>query len=361
MSKIVPLRLVEEDEDAGLVNEVGDSYPLFQFQRFGSANGSHIYLVHAGQEFIGSLSLRHDPLSGSEKWSIAFIESQKRHTHIPVASKEEGAQLLWQDRMGIIQLPNNPPYYEPLGEVPDDPDHYESIKAKAKSLVSVLAEDGEEDEAFDDPKEVSYGQLENIISDLQAAGFKILNHEDSNGTLTFSFSWPRPTASQYINGWKRAREIIEMYMPLRMENYKIRTEQIEGVPHSVAQITKRAEDDPHIWKVTQDPKAKEFGTAWFQIFYNGRLVGRAYMPSFNAPEENGEHLREELSHLNEIVPFDPRDWPETGNSWARGPAINWWRAHRDKIPNVSKYAFSKDLLIGNFGESYGISHRTKTF
>lgn len=349
MSKIVRLRLTEEDEDAGLVNEVGDAYPPFSFDRFGSANGTQIYLVHAGQDFIGSLGLRHNPVNGAEKWFISFIKSQERHTHIPIATKEEGAQLLWKNQMGIIQLPNTPPHYEPLEQIPDDPDHYESVSRSAKNLVRFLSEDGEEDDDFDDTKDLSYGQLEGIITDLQAAGFKILGHEDNSGTLTFSFSWPRPTASQYLNGWRRARAIIETYMPLRMENFKVTTQEIDGIKTAIARVTKRAENDPHIWKVTQDPKAKEFGTAWFQIFYNGRLVGRAYLPTFNAPEDIAEQLREELSHLNEIVPFDPKQWLETAHPGCSGTAMNWWRANRNKIPGVSKYSFFKDLLTGDFG------------
>lgn len=350
MSKTVSLRILEnDDEDADLLNEVGDAYPPFEFQRFGSANGAHIYLVHAAGEFIGSLHLTHDQISGQEKWSIAFVESQKRHTHVPVISKEEGAEKLWQDRMGIIQLPNTPPHYEPLGPVPDDPDHYESLRKTAGKLVSFLAEEeGEDEDDFADTRDLAGDQREMIVSALKDAGFKIIraDYVDNKGTnqLTLEFSWPAPNAPTYVLGWRRAKEAMQPFLPLRHENYKVRKEGEGNGRIAIATVVKRAEENPNLWKVVQHSGQSGGAEAWYDIYFNGKVAGEAYLTAFSGIDDFAEHLREELSELNDIVPFDPKQWFMGGNAWGRGPAINWWRKNRSRLSNASPYTFNKDLL-----------------
>ncbi len=184
----------EAEDDDDLVKEVGQGYPRFEFEPFGSAYNHYTALVKVNGEFIGSLVKVVGKTKEDVKWHIAFLAKRKVHTYVPVSTPEEGAQKLWQEHTGLVQLPVVKEPYDPLPPDPDDPNHYESLRRTAKSLVAFLAEDPETD-APKTPKPIRL---------LQQAGFKITESTDSRAR----FSWPAGDRGAYFNGIRRAREIV---------------------------------------------------------------------------------------------------------------------------------------------------------
>jgi hypothetical protein len=200
MSKFIPLLRVlengfdDEDEDIGLPKEVGDAYPTFEFEPFGSVYNRHFVLVKVQGEFIGTLLKKMIKWPDTVEWYISFLKRRDVHTRIRVESAEEGAQKIWQDHIGITELPEIPQPYEPLPPVEGEPDHYENLRQTAKSLVAFLAEDVE------DPK----SEVPEPIQQLQTAGFKITEHIGNKARI----SWPADNQATYFSGVRRAKEIL---------------------------------------------------------------------------------------------------------------------------------------------------------
>lgn len=321
---------IVEDDDEDLTKIVGGGYPNFTVKFFGSSRGNRIFIVEAGDEFIGTLVEKNThPM---EEWYIAFVAGRKMRTHVRVSSMIEGARKLWEDSQGLLQLPEIAAPYEPLLPPTGEPDHYESIKKTANNLVRFLSEteDGMEDADF---KDVDHDQLSLIVRTLDQAGFKILRSDKVDDTMYIEFTWPVVNFTEYHSGWKKAREILAPYVSLRQGNFVVSKSGPRGNEIAKASIIKKTEADPTAWKVT--PMVHEpgnHGAFWFEIYYQGILRGEIYLPTFNMSSDTAERLREELTHLNEIKPFSPLEWyPAVGNGFGNGTAFDWWRKNRQLL------------------------------
>ena len=184
-----------EEEEYGLTKEVGEGYPQFDIEPFGSAYRTFIYLVKHDNMLLGSLSKKLGQTKGEVDWHISYLPRRQSHTYIPVSTPEEGARKLWQEYLGLIELPIVKPPYDPLPPDPDDPNHYESLQKTAKNLVTFLAEDPEDNA----PK------IPEPIRLLERAGFKVTESTDSKATV----SWPATDQVAYFNGIRRIREVVK--------------------------------------------------------------------------------------------------------------------------------------------------------
>lgn len=190
-------RLIEADEDETVLKDIGGGYPRFTFEPFGLAYNHEIILVKVGDEFIGSLARKTTGTPVQEEWYIAYLPKRRIHTHIRVASAEEGAQKLWQEHAGLVELPEIHRPHEPLPPLPDEPEHYENLHRTARNLVNLLSENEDEEELLQ--KTPGHFQM------LRQAGFEITENSDSH----IKISWPALSQIAYVNGLRRAREILE--------------------------------------------------------------------------------------------------------------------------------------------------------
>jgi len=340
-------RIVDEDadEDSDFLKEIGEGYPRFEYQTFGSAYRTEYTLVKANEEFIGTISKTWGKVADGSPWHINYVARRKQHTYIPISSPEEGAQQLWQEHTGLVELPVVHKPYEPLEPIPDDPRHYEGVQAAAHQLIQELVEDDWEE---DDSKEYGYDQLTMIVQALQQTGFKVTESRVQDGIMSITFLWPYVNATGFIGGWKRAQEAIKPYINLRDGNYEVN----KGweTKTAVVKITKSIEDNPGLWKIKGQPVLYAQGVAdnpvFFDIFYNDQKVGRAYLPAFNGSKDIAERMREEMVELDKIAPFNPGRWPPADDNFGHGPAITWWRKNRSQLknPKANKYYFDRSLL-----------------
>lgn len=189
-----------------MTKDIGDTYPEFKIERFGSANGSHFFTVSVDGEFIGTLVKKSVASPGSEwpeeKWFIGFVAGRSMHTYVPIANQEEGAQILWQEHEGKIQIPELPQQHDPLVPPPDDPDHYESIRQKAAALVNLIVENDDVEVAE------TFHEFDPAVDALTRAGFRVENKSNS-----MTVSWPAESMNVLHSGVTRVKQILESALP----------------------------------------------------------------------------------------------------------------------------------------------------
>lgn len=189
-----------------MTKDIGDTYPEFQIERFGSANGSVFFSVSANGEFIGTVMQRYVASPGSEwaqeKWFIVYVARHSMRTFVPVASQEEGAQMLWREHEGKLQIPERPYQHVPLVAPPDDPDHYESIQQKAAELVRLVTENDDVEVAQ------TVDEFDEAVSALTQAGFCVENKPDA-----LTVSWPAESMNVLHSGVTRVKQILESSLP----------------------------------------------------------------------------------------------------------------------------------------------------
>jgi len=192
--------------DDFMTKDIGDTYPEFKIERFGSANGSHFFVVSVNGEFIGTLLKKMVASPGSEwaeeKWFIAYVAGRSMHTYVPVESQQQGAEMLWQSHEGQIEIPELPHQYDPLVAPPDDPDHYESIRQKAAALVDLVVENDDVEVAQ------TVNEFEEAVNALTSAGFCVENQADS-----MTVSWPAENMNVLHSGVTRVKQILESALP----------------------------------------------------------------------------------------------------------------------------------------------------
>lgn len=318
----------EAGDDA---KEFGGTYPPFKFSTAGIVYDKRIINVIAGDKFIGSLEDRNGA------WSVSWIKKRDLLTYIEVNGPQQGAELLWQEEIGAITLPiiKRPPTHIPPFE--------ESLTDKATRLVDVLAEGDDLDDDLKDAADFSQPGI--IVSLLKDAGFEIIRSDIIDGTMYIEFTWAAGNTIAYVNGWKRAKELIDPYIKLRHGNYVVTRSSKDSDSTAKALIIKPVEDDPSLWKVDVGTTLAA-ADGFARLYFNNKLVGQAYIASFSPMSDTAERLREEMSELHKISPFDPAAWGPGGNAWGRGPAITWWQQNRNLLPNADKnrHFFDKKLL-----------------
>lgn len=201
-----------------MTKDVGDTYPDFKIERFGSANGSHFFTVTVNGEFIGTLIKKSVAAPGAEweeKWFIAFVAGRSIHTYVPIENQEQGAEMLWREHEGQEVIPELPQQHEPLRPPPDDPDHYESIRQKAADLVNLIVEN--------DDVEVAQPvhEFDPAMTALINAGFHVQTKPNGE-TNSLTVSWPAESMNVLHSGVTRVKQILESALPSKYVGHVVR-------------------------------------------------------------------------------------------------------------------------------------------
>jgi hypothetical protein len=305
-------RLIEGDEydfDSDFLKDVADpDEPTLQ-PVSGAADG--VVDVMLGDQWIGRMRR-----TGLDKWAPIWMPGN--HIYQPSSFKTARECIDW-----FVQYWRTKPM---------------------ESLITGLIED-EEFEDPDDVKDMAPNQLQAVTDALTGAGFKITRAELQGIKLVVGFSWPFTSATSYVNGFKRAQEVLRPIIPLRMGNYTVTK---DGKTAHVL-IVKTMEDDPGQWKVEPLQAAGNINAnpVWFSVSFNGQPVGEAYLPAFTGSKDTAERLREEMAEIHlHYVHFNPSEWPNKQNAFGGGPALVWWSSNRDKLSTARAASafFPHDLL-----------------
>lgn len=246
-----------------------------------------------------------DPWKEVPFWTVtSYTDRDKTY---PVRSKPEfksqleAAEWIWAQRIS------------PRGKF--------QFEDQVKQIV--LETIGEED----DMKDYGYNPLSMAVTSLTNAGFKVEEASEKEGWWKLVFSFPRSSASADISSFNRAKEALKSSIPIRAGNF---TSEIRD-GRRIMTLATPIENNPARWEVRQIGTQENRAEAFFNIIYNGEIVGEVYCESFGGAKFEAEEIRKEMVALDNIVPFDPHQGSPNGNAWGRGRAVNWWRANRSKI------------------------------
>lgn len=224
----------------------------------------------------------------------------------------------------------------------------------AMKLVAELTEDDEDDELEIDTKEFGHDPVALVVGGLQQAGFTVEQGERQGDEAFIKFTWPTYNAVAYVNGAKRALEIIRPLIPLRHSDYKVDREMTPQGKIARMFIRKRITDDPNLWKAQRQPSARDANVAnpgdehllpgFYTILFNGKDAGEIYCEQ---GRETAERVVDEMAQLHQAFPFYPQGWDSPGNAWGKGRAVEWWRQNRyrlrsDAMKNIA--FFGRSLL-----------------
>jgi hypothetical protein len=210
----------------------------------------------------------------------------------------------------------------------------------ADSLVRQILENDDDDDGLD-IKDLTDDPISDTAIALRVAGFNVETAEQERGNVVIVCTYARPTATAYVEGAKRAREIIDpMVGPLSPGDLTAQ-HYWEGQEHRTRlTLRKPFEQESRLWQMVKQSGGHE---ATYRIVFNWQNVGEVY-----TDPEGARRLRLEMSLLNDIVSFDPQGPDEGGNAWAKGPAITWWRRNRQQLPQerrVAEHYLDKNILV----------------
>ena len=307
--------------------------PNYEFRHKGEPGASY-YDVFVGQEWLGRIHPKQVDQPGRfEKktvWCRSYVPKRLNEPEMPECfdSAKDAARALWRHWW----------LYH------DDPTQYEHHQDPIQSIINEVIEDEEGDDFAFQPDTVA-----TVRSALEHAGFEVKKCEQEGDSLVLVFSWARPTASAYVNGAKRAFELLEPIIgKIKQGDYRAES-YLKGVhgDEKWADMTlrKRVEDDPKRWRVEREAEPQGIGiNSFYKVFFQGEELGRFY-----ASSEGAERLRRELVELHKVMPFYNKGWRmpgDEGDDWGTGPIIAWWRTHRDELPKelrVGEYHLDKSL------------------
>jgi hypothetical protein len=213
----------------------------------------------------------------------------------------------------------------------------------AMKLVTDLTEGDDDDDDVDiDTKEFGHDPVALVVSGLQQAGFTVEQGERQGDEAFIKFTWPTFNAVAYVNGAKRALEIIRPLIPLRHSDYKVDRELTPQGKIARMFIRKRITDDPNLWKATRQPSTRDRNVAnpgdehllpgFYTISFNGKDAGEIYCEQ---GRETAERVVDEMAQLHQAFPFYPQGWDSPGNAWGKGRAVEWWRQNRYRLRSAA--------------------------
>ena len=312
---------IDDDDEVKSVTNLGE--PCFKYRKQAGDDFVHHgtsipIFVYADGVYIGTIAQdstgrlpghRFDP-NWTGPWAITYSPIKGYAPRPSLATREEASMELWKERIQGDDLPLQ--------------DHLNVIK-----LVTNLTEDFDDEQ---DMKDLASDPLGLTVDALKAAGFTIEHYEMVGDIASVRVSWPAPDAVSYISGGKRARQIINQYMPLRFRQW-----QGQRVGHTATLFfTKKVSINQAVWTYEREPGyharmnlSTEHAPGFYTFKLNDHEEGKAYCPQ---GDSTAGRILEEMVLLHSIWPFNPEHWTSPGDNFGSGPALDWWRKNREQLP-----------------------------